>query len=140
MTPTPVIHKLLGCAAAIALAATASIASQATEPQHTDGGTLLRTYCGSCHGAGGKGDGPLAKELRVRPPDLTQIAKQNGGSFPADKVRQIIDGRTPLVGHGGGDMPVWGEAFKLSSGGEEEATVKIRIEALVDYIKSVQEQ
>jgi mono/diheme cytochrome c family protein len=134
------MHKLLGCAAAIALAATASIASQATAPQHPDGGTLLRTYCGSCHGAGGKGDGPLAQELRVRPPDLTQIAKQNGGTFPADKVRQIIDGRKPLVGHGGGDMPVWGEAFKQAGGSQEQATVEVRIDALVDYIKSLQEQ
>src|SRR5678816_3800143 len=71
-----------------------------------DGGSLFRTYCASCHGKEGKGDGPLAENLRFRPPDLTLLAKGNKGEFDAAKVHRIIDGREPVKGHGGPDMPV----------------------------------
>ena len=50
------------------------------------GAYAYRTYCASCHGADGKGEGPLTENLRFRPADLTLIAKRNGGSFPVDRV------------------------------------------------------
>src|SRR5947209_6201754 len=80
----------------------------------TSGDALFKTYCGSCHGKSAKGDGPLADALRFRPADLTLIAKRNGGKFDADKVYRTIDGRDLVKGHGGTDMPVWGDAFKRS--------------------------
>jgi mono/diheme cytochrome c family protein len=123
---------------ALGSAAISGAAAQETAPQRTDGSTLFRTYCGSCHGAGAQGDGPLAEHLRARPPDLTQIAKRGGGEFPADQVRQIIDGREPLEGHGGGDMPVWGDAFQHAGGGAGDA--ESRIHALVEYLKSIQRE
>jgi len=103
-----------------------------------DGASLFKTYCASCHGKAAKGDGPLAEHLRFRPPDLTLIAKRNGGKFDADKVYSIIDGREPVKGHGGTDMPVWGDAFKRSGEGYSEKAVKERIEALVEHLRSVQ--
>jgi mono/diheme cytochrome c family protein len=45
------------------------------------GGDLFRFYCASCHGREGKGDGPVASALNRRPPDLTTIARRNGGRF-----------------------------------------------------------
>ena len=104
----------------------------------TDGGSLFRTYCASCHGKEAKGDGPLADNLRVRPPDLTLLAKKNKGTFDADLVYRIIDGREPVKGHGGTDMPVWGDAFKHSAEGYSEKAVKARIDAIVVHLKSVQ--
>ena len=104
----------------------------------TSGDQLFKTYCASCHGKSAKGDGPLADSLRFRPADLTLIAKRNGGKFDADKVYRIVDGREPVKGHGGTDMPVWGDAFKRSVEGYSEKAVKERISAIVDYLKSIQ--
>jgi mono/diheme cytochrome c family protein len=102
------------------------------------GSYTYRTYCASCHGAKGKGDGPLAQSLRFAPPDLTRIAERNEGVYPADEVYQTIDGRKPVKGHGGPDMPVWGDAFKNTESGGGDEAVKAKIEALVDYIKTLQ--
>jgi len=102
------------------------------------GSAVYRTYCASCHGADAKGDGPLAEHLRFRPPDLTLIAKRNGGTYSAEKVYRIIDGRNPVKGHGGPEMPVWGDAFKNVTEGYKEDDVKVKIEALVDHLKSIQ--
>jgi mono/diheme cytochrome c family protein len=104
----------------------------------TSGDALFKTYCASCHGKSGKGDGPLADSLRFRPADLTLVAKRGGGKFDADKVYRIIDGREPVKGHGGTDMPVWGDAFKRSVEGYSEKAVKARIQALVDHLKAIQ--
>ncbi len=113
--------------------------SQAGEPVvGLSGDSLFKTYCASCHGPSAKGDGPLADHLRIRPPDLTLFAKRNAGKFATDKVERIIDGRAPVKGHGGSDMPVWGDAFKRSSEGYSEAAVKARIKALVEYLEGLQ--
>ena len=107
-------------------------------PTQENGQAVFTTYCGSCHGVTAKGDGPLASSLRYRPADLTLIAKRNAGKFDGDKVHRIIDGRSSVKGHGGTDMPVWGDAFKKSGEGYSEDAVKERIQALVDYLASVQ--
>jgi mono/diheme cytochrome c family protein len=82
--------------------------------QTFSGSDVFKDYCAVCHGTSAKGDGPLAGHMKRRPPDLTVLAKQNGGVFPSEQVRKIIDGRQPVPGHGGPDMPVWGNAFKAS--------------------------
>lgn len=102
------------------------------------GDYLYRTYCAACHGPNAKGDGPLADSMRRRPADLTEIAKRNKGVFAADEVFRIIDGRTPVKGHGGPDMPVWGDAFARSVDGGDPALVAARIKALVAYLESIQ--
>ena len=101
------------------------------------GSGLFSTYCVVCHGADGKGTGPLADSLKRRPADLTALAKTNGGTYPRDMVAKIIDGREGVKGHGGGDMPVWGDAFERSQDAGPQA-VKERIEALVEYLATIQ--
>ena len=103
------------------------------------GSGLFSTYCVVCHGADGKGTGPLADSLKRRPADLTLLAKNNNGTFPRDMVARIVDGRDPVKGHGGGDMPVWGDAFERSADAGPQA-VKERIEALVEYLSGMQAQ
>ena len=103
-----------------------------------NGSALFRSYCASCHGAEGKGDGPLSANLRVAPADLTRVAKRNHGKFDAEKVRRAIDGRGPREIHGGSDMPVWGDAFKRAGDGYSEAAVKERIDSLVEHIETLQ--
>lgn len=126
----------------LALEATAQDPGQPSKPEYKvvySGISLFRTYCSTCHGREAKGDGPMAGQLRYRPPDLTLLAKRNGGKYAGDDVYRMIDGRRPLKGHGGVDMPVWGDAFKNSREGYDDESVKARIDAIVDYLAGVQE-
>jgi mono/diheme cytochrome c family protein len=117
---------------------TAPISIEATLPPTFSGATLFDDYCKTCHGVRGTGDGPLAKLLRKPPANLTLLARKNGGEFSAEMVARIIDGRKPLSGHGGGDMPVWGEAFANTAEGAEATPRKIA--ALVNYLESIQQR
>jgi mono/diheme cytochrome c family protein len=105
----------------------------------TSGPALYKGYCSSCHGPSAKGDGPIAHALRFQPADLTQIAKRAQGKFERDKVHRMIDGRNPVKGHGGADMPLWGDAFKRSGSGYDDAAVRRRIDVLVEYLEGIQE-
>jgi mono/diheme cytochrome c family protein len=100
------------------------------------GSRLFRTHCAACHGADGRGAGPMADQLRRTPPDLTQYAARNGGLFPSEKVYRIIDGRD-VPSHGIGEMPVWGDVFRYLKDGTE-AAVKARIDAIVRYLEAIQ--
>ncbi len=104
-----------------------------------DGGRVLfSTYCASCHGVGGQGNGPAADELRHRPANLTQFATRNGGVFNGARIRAIIDGRT-VKAHGTMEMPIWGDVFKWRQGLPEEE-IRARVEALVRYLETIQER
>jgi mono/diheme cytochrome c family protein len=113
-------------------------ATPAPAKREYSGASLFKTYCASCHGSSAKGDGPLAEQLRVRPADLTLLARKNKGQWDAAKVARMIDGREPVKGHGGADMPVWGDAFKSSRDGYDEESVKEKIHALTEYLESLQ--
>ena len=106
--------------------------------QRVTGRETFRTYCATCHGTAGRGDGPLSEKMRVRPADLAEISKRNGGQFPSDQVFRSIDGRQPVRGHGGPDMPEWGDAFLRSRDGGDAASVKLTIDSLVRFIESLQ--
>jgi mono/diheme cytochrome c family protein len=102
-----------------------------------DGRVLFETHCASCHGRAATGDGPAAAALRRRPPDLTGMALANGNVFPAERLRRIVDGRE-VEAHGNRDMPVWGVTFKTTGQGSSEATARARIDAIVEYLASIQ--
>jgi mono/diheme cytochrome c family protein len=102
------------------------------------GAHLYRIYCVACHGAEGRGDGALAGSLRTRPSDLTVLARNNQGAFPFELVHRIVDGRQKVPGHGGGDMPAWGDAFARSRDGSDEAAIAKKIELLVHHVASLQ--
>jgi mono/diheme cytochrome c family protein len=93
--------------------------------------------CAACHGVDAKGDGPVSNELKTHPADLTVLAKNNNGVFPYDTVYQMIDGRNSTVAsHGTREMPIWGYRF----GPVEAYRFKARILAVIDYLKSIQQQ
>jgi mono/diheme cytochrome c family protein len=104
----------------------------------------FQLYCSNCHGDGGRGDGPMALDLTVPPPDLTKLSVRNGGVFPRERLQEIIDGRESLKNHGDREMPVWGKWFKMEAeeglGGAEgdEGTVQRRITALIDFLETLQ--
>jgi mono/diheme cytochrome c family protein len=105
----------------------------------------FRTYCAACHGVGGRGDGTIAEFLTIAAPDLTRLTKLNAGQFPRERVTEIIDGRAEVKVHGGRDMPVWGDWFDqeaISTDTDRETReiiVRERIESLVNYIGTLQE-
>lgn len=67
--------------------------------------------CASCHGPGGRGDGPVAEVLSTRPSDLTQISSQYSGIYPADEVYRVVSGQNMINPHGSREMPVWGPRY-----------------------------
>lgn len=78
------------------------------------GGDLFAFYCATCHGRDGKGNGPVAAALKTAPPDLTLLARRNGGTFPQRRVEAFVtnNGETPASAHGTTEMPVWGPVFR----------------------------
>jgi mono/diheme cytochrome c family protein len=101
------------------------------------GERLYRTYCATCHGPSGRGDGPMADQLRTPPADLTGFAARNGGVFPNERLRAVIDGRG-IRAHGIGEMPVWGDAFRSAPEGLSARDALARIDAIVNYLRSIQ--
>lgn len=99
------------------------------------GKEMFRAYCGSCHGADGKGGGPAVPALKNKPPDLTVMSKTNGGKFPAMRVMNSIKNGTP-ASHGSREMPVWGPI--LSSVSDNPGILDQRVANLVGYIESIQ--
>jgi len=120
------------------VAITSALFVLALAPAPPDGAALFKSHCASCHGVSAKGDGVMAPHLLFRPADLTLIAKRHAGRFDAEEVYRIVDGRTQVAGHGGTDMPVWGDSFKYDTERYSEKAVKARIRALVAYLKSIQ--
>lgn len=108
------------------------------------GGNDFQTYCASCHGEDGRGNGPVAEFLAITPADLTKLSRNNGGIFPAERLAQVIDGRHEVKIHGPRDMPVWGDWFDAEAeapglrASEREIVVHERIAALVAYLKTIQ--
>jgi mono/diheme cytochrome c family protein len=111
----------------------------AQEDEIAAGGRFqYQSHCAVCHGVKGVGDGRMAGDLLIKPSDLTQLAKKNGGSFPFWKVYRVIDGRDEVEAHGSRAMPVWGVWFQVMEGSELLATG--RILELIYYLKSIQKK
>lgn len=94
---------------------------------------LFAEHCASCHGTSGRGDGPRAEQLTVRPRDLTHLAESNGWVFEAASVTRAIAGSDQP--HGTGEMPLWGDIFR-TEGGDDGAAERLR--ALTLYVEFIQ--
>jgi mono/diheme cytochrome c family protein len=101
----------------------------------SDAAGMFQSYCAACHGKEGKGNGPAAAALKKAPADLTKVSARNGGKFPEVQVKRYIEGADEVAAHGNRDMPMWGELFR----GLNRDTAQIRVQALSDYIKAMQQ-
>jgi mono/diheme cytochrome c family protein len=132
--------RLIALGAGIWLALGAAGAAAQTIPGEQD----YKNNCAVCHGPTGKGDGEAVYVLPgLKPPNLTQLSKNNGGHFPAQQVYQAIDGRDNIAAHHLGDrrMPTWGVNFQMGEGQPNptsEANTRKRIQDLVSYIQTLQ--
>jgi len=107
------------------------------QPTAADSGKgMFGAYCASCHGLDGKGGGPVASALKIRPADLTLLARKNGGKYPSLVVVNAIKDGTGNA-HGSKEMPVWGPILlSVSPNGNPE--VQLRINNLTAYIETLQ--
>jgi mono/diheme cytochrome c family protein len=118
---------------------TAGFRQGAPDARVEHGRRTYSVYCASCHGTAGRGDGPVAGDLKVAPSDLTLLSARNAGRFPQDRTYQAIDGRLKTRGHGTSEMPVWGATFQVSgSDHNQEREVRERILDLLGYLESIQ--
>ena len=128
---------------ASAFALVATLYMQSANAQVFDeysGEETFDRFCASCHGSGGKGDGPVATGIPITVPDLTSLRQRQGERFPEDTLRKIIDGRDVVIYHGTRYMPVWGYEFWVEEGADEEAEKRVEtiIRNLIDFIESIQ--
>lgn len=107
--------------------------------------------CAACHGMDAKGRGPVAGFLTKNPPDLTTVAKRNGGVFPMDRLYRVVDGTELPEGaqaggpHGSREMPIWGRDYRVRDAEyfgdapyNPDAMVRGRILALLEYLNRMQ--
>jgi hypothetical protein len=132
--------KAYGILAAAFIVALTPVLRGAGQSSAFAGGNDFNAYCSSCHGTAAKGDGPIANSFRKRPADLTKLSARNNGVFPGELVFKTIDGKTPVSGHGGPDMPTWGDVFVKSSESASAEATKLRIDAIVKYLEALQDK
>ena len=96
-----------------ALACLVAVPAMAQDPEA--GAEVFQAHCAVCHGVTAEGDGPMAEILTTMPRDLTRLADWNGGVFPVFRVVRQIDGRDPMLAHGG-EMPVFGGLYDFPDG------------------------
>ena len=118
------------------LAATSALAA---EPDVTEGHALFLEFCAPCHGETGVGDGLMSKVLTLPTADLTKLSAGNDGVFPTFRVVRQIDGRDPMLAHGG-DMPLFGEIFDFpdSAIAAETGQPIITAQSIVDIVTWLQ--
>lgn len=129
----------IGLAVAIALA----IGRAAARAGELDDGSrrLFVKHCAACHGPDGRGGGVAAPTLAKPPPDLTRLARDNGGEFPLERVMRTIDGREVVRPHRSRDMPYWGEEFAAdyTDPFRDQYGVRIKVRRLAEFVRSIQD-
>jgi hypothetical protein len=102
------------------------------------GTEIFRHYC-AMSWRRRAGYGPASVALKHGAPDLTRIAQRNRGTFPFQRVKEIIEGKDPgPLAHGSREMPVWGPIFH-----EVESDMdlgEVRLDAVTKTIESMQQK
>ena len=100
----------------------------------------FQSYCATCHGSGGRGNGEAAASLAKAPANLTTIAARNGGTFPMTRVMAHIWGYAQEDGR---VMPKFaplldGNLVLFDSGDGIATPTPIRLVQLGQYVQSLQ--
>ena len=106
------------------------------------GQQLFQEHCAACHGLDGTGNGPMAEVLKITPANLTTISERANGSFPADRIVEVIRYGGNVAGHGTTAMPVWGKVFSDEGGGGKGGGAYSRraIIELKRYLETIQKK
>jgi len=142
------ISKYVGKVSSILLLASGSMAFAIEDIGTTSIGKMeFQKNCASCHGMGGKGDGPFVEFLKETPSDLTLLSKNNAGIFPQAMIYDYIRDAEKVRAHGTKEMPIWGDRYSLEiieQWGPMYAgpgsSVNERILELVFYLATIQQK
>ncbi|MFZ0632828.1 MAG: c-type cytochrome [Acidobacteriaceae bacterium] len=129
--------------AAFGIAQTTQIKEVPIKPTSAASGKqMYNSYCATCHGVDGRGNGPAASAMKTSPTDLTNLAKTNGGMFPDAHIATVLQFGVENSAHGSPEMPVWGTAFRSLAKGTAapDAQEQQRIANLTGYLKTLQQQ
>jgi mono/diheme cytochrome c family protein len=77
--------------------------------EQNEGKKLYQTYCTGCHGVSGKGDGPAAKALPVKPADHTRASMMS--KHTDQYLFEVISKGGARMGKSS-QMPGWGAVLK----------------------------
>ena len=76
------------------------------------------------------------------------LSQRNGGTFPFQRIYDIIDGTVMISAHGTKQMPIWGQVYTLKSEEnyftwrafpwDDQPFVRARILALTEYVSRLQ--
>ncbi|MGQ7792447.1 c-type cytochrome [Faunimonas sp. B44] len=139
--------RILFLAAGVLALAGLTAATGALAQDAALGKTEFEANCAVCHGMTGQGDGPFAQFIKTEVPDLTGLAAAENGTFPAERVAEIVDGRAEVGGHGPRDMPIWGQEYNRQAVEyyrevwrvqDPAAIVRSRVDALVAHLETLQ--
>ena len=99
----------------------------ANPPLSYEGRRLFVSYCQLCHGADGKGGGPLAEDMKISPADLTTTVRSRSNTI----LKKIItgEGRQTITGRDRHNilsdaMPSWKGVF-----------TNTQVDALIAYLR-----
>lgn len=134
------IWLTLSAALTVGLGNAQSSSNAPAKLQHasaTNAKQMYASYCASCHGKDGKGDGPVAASLKMPPTDLTLLSKNNNGEFPDRHIFAVLQIGTEIPSHGTAEMPVWGPILGRLDKANPDVK-QLRISNLIHYMKSIQ--
>jgi mono/diheme cytochrome c family protein len=121
------MKNIIHAAALLSLFAGFAPEALAEPPPAYEGRRLYVSYCQLCHGTGGKGDGPLAQKMQIRPADLTTTVRSRSDTI----LKKIItgEGRQTITGRDRHNllsdaMPEWKDIFS-----------DFQIDALIAYLR-----
>ncbi|MFI5315746.1 MAG: c-type cytochrome [Myxococcota bacterium] len=104
--PAPAAAPASPAPAPATASAAGSAAGGSLRGDAEEGKALYAQYCATCHGPGGKGDGPVAATLSPRPANHTDHAFM--GSLTDEHLYQVISkggasvGKSPMMAPWGG--------------------------------------
>ena len=120
------MKNLIRAAVVMTLLAVSTLEVSANPPPAYEGRRLFVSYCQLCHGADGKGGGPLEKTMKISPADLSTTVRSRSDTI----LTKIItgEGRQTITGRDRHNilseaMPEWKNVF-------DESQVK----ALIAYL------
>jgi mono/diheme cytochrome c family protein len=136
---TVLITLFAATALAFGSAQQSTVTLKAGKTPANDGKQMYVSYCAPCHGVDGKGQGPVAPALVVKPTNLTELSKNNNGIYPEVHVLAVVEFGAKVQAHGVKDMPVWGPVLgSLDENGNSKDIQALREKNLEMYVKSLQ--
>ena len=104
-----------------------------------EGSRIFQYRCAACHGVDGRGHGSASATLNHKPANLTLISQRNGGKFPYEQVKEIIEGKQESrLARGERQMPLYGPIFHEIDADQDWG--EVRLDAITKQLESIQQK